>query len=129
MEGQFLIGPGDIADQPWRFRNNGEAVSWDAGRWECVRQACVSLLKRRLYRSIRKALADRKREVADAPRAQRELQPRVRIDLAVLGALRLMTQGKLDVRPVEGLACDKLIRARGLNRVGGCGAVEGRSCP
>ena len=61
------------------------------------------------------------------PLPQVELQSLVRIDLAVLGALRLMAQRQLNVGLVERLTCDQLIRPRRLHRVNGCRAVQRRS--
>ena len=125
MEGQLLIGPGEVADQSRRLRHDGEAAG--SGRQDvftrrasaCSKVACSDPFGM-LCRSVTAS-------VADASRPQIELQSLVGIDLAVLGALRLMAQRQLDVRPVEGLACHQLIRARCLHRVDGCRAVEGRA--
>jgi hypothetical protein len=51
------------------------------------------------------------------PGPSKNCNPCIRIDLAVLFALRLMPQGQLEVGPVEGLARHQLIGARRLHRV------------
>ena len=51
----------------------------------------------------------RDRHITDAARPQIGLQSCVRIDLAILGALRLVSQCQLQVRVVEALARDQLV--------------------
>ena len=110
MVGQFLIRPGKIADQSRSLRRNQTRV-------QITR---IGLLKGRLQRSMDEALAQRNRHIAYAARPQIELQSVVGVDLAVLGGLRLVSQCQLQIRLVEGLARDQLIRACRLHRVNGC---------
>src|ERR1700722_20739716 len=101
MKGQLLICPQEVADQSGSLR----------GHLSRVQIARIGLFKGRLQRSKAEALAQGNRHIAYAARPQVELQSGVRIDLAVLGGLRLVSQGTLQIGVVESLARDQLIRA------------------
>ena len=99
MKWQLLISPAKIADESRRFGRDLAGVQ----------VAGVRLLESRLNRAVAEALAECRSQIPDAARAQVELQAGIRIDLALLRALRLIPERQLQIAIVDALARHQLV--------------------